>query len=295
MNDTITILDGGMGREIKARLPTFDPVLWSATAFLQHPEIVVDIHSDFIQAGATVITTNNYTVVPSILNQTGYNDQFEHFTKQAASLAQQARSNTSSSAKIAGCIPPLQSSYRPDLVVNDHEGIPIYQQIAQWLDPNVDLFLCESMTSINEAKMALTALQSMNKPIWVSFILDDQDPTQLLSGESVGTISAELESFSINALLFNCCHATSITTAIPLLNFNGVIGGYANAFKQLPKNWDHSKGKLRESDEMMTPKSYVTHTLEWQQLGASIIGGCCGIGIEHIQALSASFDSNISI
>ena len=286
MNDTITILDGGMGREIKARLPTFDPVLWSATAFLQHPEIVVDIHSDFIQAGATVITTNNYTVVPSILNQTGYNDQFEHFTKQAALLAQQARKNTSSSVQIAGCIPPLQSSYRPDLVVSDHEGTPIYQQISQWLNPYVDLYLCESMSSIHEAKMALTALKSTNKPVWVSFILDDHHPTQLLSGEPVDAIASELDLFSIEAMLFNCCHASSISTALPLLNFKGPTGGYANAFKQLPKDWDHSKGKLRESDQSMTPESYVNFVSEWQSIGASIIGGCCGIGIDHIAMIN---------
>ena len=288
MNNQLTILDGGMGREIKARLESFDPVLWSATAFLHHPQIIIDIHCDYIDAGAKVITTNNYTVVPSILHQTGYEDKFEAFTKQAGKLAKQAQQTTDSSAKIAGCIPPLQSSYRPDLVVADHEGVPIYQQIVQWLDPTVDLFLCESMSSIDEAKMALTALKPTDKPIWVSFILDDQHPTQLLSGESVDTIASELGSFSVDAILFNCCHATSISTALPLLNFSGAIGGYANSFKQLPKNWDHSRGKLRESDQLMTANNYVTHASEWQALGASIIGGCCGIGIEHIQALSDS-------
>ena len=133
------------------------------------------------------------------------------------------------------------------------------------------------MSSIDEAKMALTALKSTDKPIWVSFILDDHHPAQLLSGEPVDTIASELGSFSVDAILFNCCHAASISTALPLLNFSGTTGGYANAFKQLPKNWDHSRGKLRESDQLMTPNSYVTHASEWRTLGASIIGGVVGL------------------
>ena len=145
MSKNFILLDGGMGREIKARLNSFDPLLWSASAFLTQPEIIVDIHREFIQSGANVITTNNYTVVPSILNQTGYCEQFESLTIQSGHLAQRAKSLTPS-VKVAGCIPPLKSSYRPDFVLSQSEGVPIYQRIKTWLEPNVELFLCESMT-----------------------------------------------------------------------------------------------------------------------------------------------------
>ena len=77
---SIILLDGGMGREIKARLPQFDPILWSASAFNDYPTIIQSVHDDFIKAGAQVITTNNYAVVPSILKKTNQFDSFEHFS-----------------------------------------------------------------------------------------------------------------------------------------------------------------------------------------------------------------------
>ena len=291
MKKNITILDGGMGREIKKRLSHFDLNLWSASAFDGHEDLIVKIHRDYIEAGATVITTNNYAVVPSILEKSDRLDQFERLTKLSAELAVLARQN-SANIQIAGSLPPLRSTYRPDLVPNKNEAMPIYNQIASWLAPNVDILLIESMSSIDEANSALSIALAYNVPVWISFILDDTNPTQILSGEAVSDIPKALQAFSIEAILFNCCQVNSITTALNTLDFDGKTGGYANAFKPLPKNWHH--GDPRGTDQTMSPEAYTMHAKCWSKAGATIVGGCCEIGPRNIRHLTKAFATNAS-
>ncbi len=286
MKKNITILDGGMGREIKKRLPHFDLNLWSASAFDGYDDLIIEIHREFIAAGASVITTNNYAVVPSILEKADRLNQFERLTKRSGMIANIAR-ETSPNVQIAGSLPPLKSSYRPDLVPSKDKALPIYDQIATWLSPLVDILLLESMSSIDEAKTAISIAETFDRPVWVAFIVDDQQPTQLLSGEPVSDIVEALNKFSVDAILFNCCHASSITIALNELQFKGITGGYANAFNALPKNWHH--GDPRGTDHTISPGTYTKHAEDWVQAGASIIGGCCEIGPNYIQHLSSAF------
>ena len=284
MTKKITILDGGMGREIKARLSSFDPLLWSASAFNRDDELIIDIHRDFIAAGATVITTNNYAVVPAILEQAKIPHQFENFTKKSALLANQARQEVTTDIKIAGSLPPLKSTYRPDLALPKEEARPIYEQIASWLAPIVDYLLIESMSSIDEALSAFLVAKNFGLPIWISFILDDQNPGHLLSGEHISDIPNHFPAKFVDAILFNCCHAVTITKGLQILSFDGLTGGYANAFTALTPNWTH--GKLRGTDARMTPDLYLKHCQDWVDAGARIIGGCCGIGPTYIEKLN---------
>ena len=216
-NNAYHLLDGGMGRELKKRLPNFDPILWSATGLIEDPEAVINVHCDYINAGSTIITTNNYTVVPSILQQVNRSAELRSLTQLAGKLAQSAVKRTGQAIKVAGSIPPLASSYRPDLVVDQSIGIKSYTAIAQSLLPYIDVFLCESMSSIQEAIMAVTALQPFNKPIWVSFILDDHSPDQLLSKDKVHQITTQLAPFNYDAVLFNCAQPYTISQGLALL------------------------------------------------------------------------------
>ncbi len=290
MSRKLTLLDGGMGREIKKRISHFDSNLWSASAFDENDNLIVEIHRDFIAAGATVITTNNYALVPSILEKADRMNEFERLTKRSGELAHIAR-RQNRNIQIAGSLPPLKSTYRPDLILSTDAAQPIYNQIATWLSPFADIFLIESMSSIAEAKAAIAVAETFSQPIWVAFILDDQHPTQLLSGDPVKNITTELQAFSLDAILFNCCHASSITPALKMLNFDGKTGGYANAFNALPKHWHH--GDPRGTDKNILPENYTRHATDWVHAGASIVGGCCEIGPDYIQHLATAFRNDL--
>jgi S-methylmethionine-dependent homocysteine/selenocysteine methylase len=284
--DSIFILDGGMGREIKRRLPDFNPILWSVSGLIHKPELVFEIHTDFINAGASVITTNNYAVVPKLLAQSGIDNQFESLTHLSGKLAKKAVSNSQHSVKIAGSIPPLSTSYRPDLVDVSDSSIQIYRQIGNILNDYVDIFLCESMSSLSEAQMAITALSAFQKPVWVSFVLDDAFPTTLLSKEPISQIQTVLSDLSYDGILFNCCHPNSALTALNHLDTTRVKGGYANSFTKLQSSTPHEHGKLRHCDLTMSSTAYLDYVIQWIQAGAQVIGGCCGIGPEYIQLIS---------
>ncbi len=280
------LLDGGMGREIKRLVPDFDPILWSATGLIKHPDIVRDLHKRFIEAGAEMITTNNYTVVPSILSPSGYMDQFDTLIERSGQLAQEAKRGHPA-VSVAGSIPPLESTYRPDLVPAFDEAVAVYERIATGLNPYVDVFLCESMSSLAEAKSAIAAVQPFGKPIWVSFLLDDNQSGRILSGEWVTDIPGFLTDLKVDTLLFNCCEPDTITAALPLLNDSAMtLGGYANAFKKFDDHLDHMHGQLRQDNTDLSIEAYLDHVKQWLAAGAQIIGGCCGIGPTYIAAVS---------
>ena len=130
MSNHITILDGGMGRELARVGAPFKQPEWSALALYEAPPAVTQVHQDFINHGAEIITTNSYAVVPFHIGETRFQADGLTLAKLAGKLAKQAVENSGKSAKIAGSLPPLFGSYRFDLFQVDK-----VQQVAQPLKP----------------------------------------------------------------------------------------------------------------------------------------------------------------
>src|SRR5215468_4377530 len=110
------ILDGGMGRELRARGVPILNTIWSANALLVAKDVVLQIHKDYIQAGADIITTNTYGVIREDLAKEGIEDKFADLNRLAGKLAIQASRSADDSVAVAASLPPLHGSYRPDLV-----------------------------------------------------------------------------------------------------------------------------------------------------------------------------------
>ncbi|MBD3648915.1 MAG: homocysteine S-methyltransferase family protein, partial [Pseudomonadales bacterium] len=119
--DRVILLDGSMGRELRARGVEIPHTIWSANALMEAPEEVMKIHRDYIDAGADVITTNTYSVIRRDLALEGIEHRFEELNITACELAAEARRRAGRDVSIAGSLPPLRSSYRPDLVGPDGE------------------------------------------------------------------------------------------------------------------------------------------------------------------------------
>ena len=112
------------------------------------------VHEDYIRAGAQVITTNTYVAILSRFEREGIGDRYHELNRLAGELAGQARDNCGRDVLIAGSLPPLNGSYRPDRVRPIEEIEPLYRDQAQILAPYVDLFLCETMSTGAEAVAA---------------------------------------------------------------------------------------------------------------------------------------------
>ena len=113
LNQPFTLLDGGMGQELVKRAKNPLTPLWSADVLRDHLDLVVDVHRDFLQAGADVITLSSYAATPTRLAKYNRQDEFKVLQKAAISAARQACNDVELSPFIAGTLPPLPGSYRP--------------------------------------------------------------------------------------------------------------------------------------------------------------------------------------
>jgi S-methylmethionine-dependent homocysteine/selenocysteine methylase len=286
--DRVIILDGGMGRELRFRGVEISDAIWSANALLVAPDVVRQIHLDYITAGADIITTNTYGVIFDDLTEIGIEDRFAELNTLACNLALEARESSGRPVLIAGSLPPLRGSYRPDLVGPVEEIEPLYREQAELLAPFVDLILCETMSSAAEGRAAASAACQMGLPVWVSWTLHEDHSGRLRSGETIAQAAAALEDLPVSGLLANCCAPESITAAIPHLVATAAqyVGGYANTFKPVPEDWTLDGGQ--ETDGLlglrsdMDPERYAQYVVGWVEAGANVVGGCCGTRPAHI-------------
>lgn len=282
IQNKIALLDGGLGRELRFRGVELPKTIWSAGALMTDPEVVRQIHLDYIMAGADVITTNTYGVIREDLEKEGIDARFADLNRLACSLAIEARDISQRKVLIAGSLPPLKGSFRPDLVGAIDEIEDLYQDQAELLAPYVDLLLCETMSSAAEGRAAAKAACRTGKPVWVAWTLHEDYSGNLRSGESIGDAISALHDLPISGLLANCCAPESITKIIPQLIASDVdwVGGYANTFAPIPQDWTMDGSK--ESDGFLTlradldSESYAAHVADWLAAGATVVGGCCG-------------------
>jgi S-methylmethionine-dependent homocysteine/selenocysteine methylase len=290
-----------MGRELSRRGVHDNTGLWSAQALLDAPDIVLQVHKDFIAAGAKIITSNSYSTIPSYLGKSDLAQSYVELTRLAGRLArqavQEARKEEVNKEKahkvevqVAGSLPPLSESFRPDLVPSGRDVATIYESMVKALEPNVDLFLCETMSSGAEALHAATAAKKYGngKPVYVAWTLDERPGKGLRSGESIAQALALIEPIEIDAYLFNCTSPEAILQALKELAAltDKPIGGYPNRFNKVDPQWtldNDVKTSLRADIDIAF---FVQMAQQYEAAGATIIGGCCGVGPEYIEALA---------
>ncbi len=295
----VTILDGGMGRQLSRMGAPFRLPEWSALALIEAPQFVSAAHDAFIAAGAQIITTNSYALAPERIGETRFATDGLQLAHLAGRLARTAADRAAERVLVAGSIPPVFESYRPDLF--DAERAPaILDVLVAGLAPYVDFWLIETQSSTLESGVALAACARHSKlPVWVSYTLRDEAgrvaPAELRSGESVErAVAADLQR-GAQAILFNCSQPEAMDAAVraasAVIADSGRlvrIGVYANAFEPETDTVEPYAGISMMRDDV-TPQCYLEWAERWVRSGATIVGGCCGIGPEHIAALRARF------
>ena len=283
---TIVLLDGGVGQELYRRSTRPAAPLWSVQVMMDEPHLVEAVHLDFIEAGARVVTVNTYTATPPRLAREGIADMFEALHDAALGAAEAARARSDEEVRIAGCLPPLVGSYRPDLTPPEDECLAHYRRIVAVQAGRVDLFLCETMLSAAEARAATVAAAESGKPVWTALSVDDADGSVLRSSEGVAEGARAAVGASAEAVLINCSSPEAVATAMPLLAGIGVpFGGYANGFVSIAAMQPGGTVEALEARDDLSPATYADHAMGWVAAGAVIVGGCCEIGPGHIAAL----------
>ena len=300
MND-VKLTDGGLGSELRMRgvdVPSHVDSIWSAQALIDAPEMVKTIHVDYIKAGSDYITINNYALTQPILKRAGLQSELKFLTLKAIELARKAILESGKPIKLIGSLPPLETSYRADLILPEDQMIDYYGEIVEILTGQVDVIVCETMASGSEAKCALQAGLNSQAEVWVSWTLHGNRANLLPSGESIREAFTALDGLQPNAYLVNCCGANLAGMAINELSklTDLAIGGYANAENIVKLSKKTARIQNPEDVQKQSMKSideteFAHEVAQWIQDGALIVGGCCRTRPSYIQKLREMIDS----
>ena len=284
----VTLLDGGMGQELLKRSGAKPSPLWSAQVLMDTPDIVRDLHIDFIRAGAQVITLNSYSATPERLARDADESLFEGLQQKAIEVAISARKKSQkANVKIAGSLPPLYASYRPDQAPGYDEMLATYRRVVNVQQSSVDLFICETMASIVEARAATTAAKESGLPVWVAMTVSDDTSATLRNGDAVTEAVKVLDALVVDAKLINCSKPEAIDAAwTSLQSGTGPIGAYANGFTSISALEPGGTVDTLSARHDLGPENYADFVMGWVEQGAAIVGGCCEVGPEHIATIA---------
>lgn len=239
---TIRILDGGMSRELQRLGAELKQPEWSALALIDSPDIVRQVHAEFIEAGADVVTTNSYALVPFHIGEERFQKDGASLIALSGRLAREAADASGRRVLVAGSLPPIFGSYEPQNF--DATRVQAYLKVlVDNLAPHVDVWLGETLSLIAEGEAVREAVAATGKPFWISFTLNDDaaaaggEPA-LRSGEKVRAAAEWAAQSGAAALLFNCSKPevmkAAVETAAAVFAEKAVsleIGVYANAFE----------------------------------------------------------------
>lgn len=309
----VRVLDGGMGVLLPKLGVPKDPIIWSARALVdeQNHPLVVRAHRQFIDAGATAIITNSYSVIPGYLRKADLVDRAPALAALAAGLAREAAGarGAGCSAMVLGSLPPLVESYRADLLLPEDEAVGWYAMLARAMVSDVDHFICETMSCPAEATAALrgVAKGAPDAKAWVCFTVDSEGRCR--DGTPFNLAVRALMTFPniVSGIGVNCCMPEAVEPAMSALESDVEASSfaagvervvYANAY---PKS--HSEGLEYSTEDFddeavredLNAQRYAEVAATWanrKTLPFTTVGGCCGILPHHIEQVAATLKAS---
>ena len=285
----VRILDGGMGQEILNRGVKPHGTIWGATALLhkKYHKIVVNAHLDFIKAGAEVIVTNSFGSRRRRLIENNLEKKFNGLNITAGKLAAEAVKKSKKNILIAGSLPPQNFTYFADLGSNLNFIKNGFYQQAKCLNPYVDFFYLDVMSSLKECKIGINSISSFKKKFVIGIHLRKKG--KLPSGENFISVVKKLEKYKPIGILASCVSTEDLSVVMKNIKKIKVPFGFKiNAFEHIPAGWkpDSNNPKVQLGKRKdLTPKKFLDVCKKFKKMGAKIIGGCCEIKPSHIKAL----------
>ena len=293
----VRILDGGMGQELLSKGLIHHGTLWSASALIkeENHSLVIDTHNSFIEAGADVIVTNNFSARKVRLDQNNVGNLFEYINKKAGELAVKARDASKKDVLIAGGLPPQNGTY----VVDNRDKKIIeesFKNQAKLINPYVDFFYLDVFSSSWEIELALNIIEKLNKPVLVGLHIKDNG--RLPSKETMSEIVKKYKSKNWLGIVASCVSLEIIENNIKeMKNLNLPFGCKANLWEKDPLPVDKLENAQPDqiginpnvtlgSRKEITSKTFYDFGKRIRDNGATILGGCCETNTSHISAIS---------
>ena len=286
------VLDGGMGQELLARGVEANGTLWSANALLdeKYHQLLLETHLDFIKAGAEIIVTTTFTTRRLRLRDNKIEDKFDYLNKKAGEIAQKAKEQFPH-VLIAGGLPPQYLTYEVDTRKDSEIKQNFYDQ-AKLLDPYIDFFYFDVLSSVKEFRLAIEAIRTFNKPYLIGAHISEG--IKLPSGETISDIVTKIDHKNLLGLILSCVSPENYLGNLLELKSLGVPFGFKlNAFETTkPKDGytnTYNTSKTGNPNEFLgqrkdlTPKKMGIFAKKFKAAGATILGGCCETRPAHIK------------
>ena len=285
------ILDGGTGQTLLEKGLKPEGTLWSATALINEDfhNLVVETHLDFINAGADLIVTNNFGVRKRRLLQNNRLDYFESANKFAGQLAQKAKELCNKNIIIAGSLPTHADTYQSRFFNTDEEVHQGFYETAAILNPFVDLFYLDVISSVKETRIACEAIKKFNKPVLIGLYF--RKNAHLPSNETIADVVKEIKNYNCCGIIAACVSPEIAKLVLPEFKKQNITYGFkVNAFKDIPEDFVISSKSSQPTDvlgtlENFTPNVFKNFVESTANQGASLLGGCCEVKPRHIKAL----------
>ena len=293
-NGRSILLDGGIGTEVMRR-----GVRWRQHGIEDAPDVIRDIHVDYLDAGVDVLTTHTFNLTKrnfinffrdaehmALIGPAGLPTKAKELCHAAVSLAKEALTQTGKAETIplAGSIGPAMHLFRPDLSPSKDHCLTHHSECVEILsDCGVDLIFFEGMNNTREAQAALQASAEFDLPVWISFVpgMDGN----LLNGESLLDAANLAHSQGAKAVLVSAASLSMITKSLPNIINGSPCGAKAIVGRYSPPSWKPDFYPNFVDTDEVSPEKYTQEVNSWLDQGVQIVGGSSGTTPEHIRAL----------
>ncbi len=288
----IIIIDGATGTELEKRDVPMDQDSWSSIANVTHPAEIQAIHESYIRAGADVIITNTFGTSRQVLEPAGLGDQFEAMNRSAARAALAARiACNAPHVAVAGAI--SDARFKFEKATNAVVRKNWEDQVQIFVEEGVDMIMLEMMRDVEHTAIAIEVAQAAGLPVWCGFSVKADDNGELVLYYTHTPTEGKL---------IDIVEAIAPKKPDAMLVMHTLTEHTAQCLEDIKAHWDGPFGAFPHSGHFVRPKwffegiispaEFTDQAVQWAYQGARIIGGCCGIGPAHIEALVAEFKAD---
>ena len=287
-NGDIVLLDGGTGSEIERWGIEMNDLAWCAIAHTEYPEVVRQVHESYIDSGADVIIANTFATAPHVLKRLGLEHQIADINQTAVRLALEARENAGMDICVAASMSSMPAFDEFSVPINDEVRAGFIRQAELLVDAGAEMIIAEMMRDVDISDMVISAARATGIPVWTGFSASVDDTGSLINYESpvrdddtmpFRQMAQEVLSMGCDAagVMHTSVHNTG--PALAELNdlWDGPVFAYAESGQFVPPSW--------KFENIISPQDYLDYARQWIKQGVQVIGGCCGIGPEHIRVL----------
>ncbi len=310
----VVILDGAVGTQLQSMHVPMNSHAWAAEALHSHPFTVRRMHENYIEAGCDVITVNTYAAARHNLEPLGQGDLTHELNLRAVMLAEDARDRAAKERPvwIAGSVSnfgllaanepyseeDLARYFGPRSVLSDEQSRANLREQAEILaEAGVDLLLAEATGSATQRKWVVEACVATGLPVWAGFRCHQRagDPTVRIgycSEETLAETAGDVMALGARGLAIFHTFMSTTEAALPIVReiWDGPLGVYPEAERE---DYVDTYRDTAEAQHV-SPEDFVAFAQRAVAQGVQLVGGCCGIELEHIRPLRDALPSRLS-